>query len=274
MDDSRFLLPFTATTIRKAGEQWEIYIEASNEYRDRENEIVLQAALVKAAPKFLEIGKVSWNHLHKDKHGQERPSFVVGHPLDVRFIEERPKRTLVKAKLYRTNKVAQEIMANMEGGCDRFGASIGGQKLAKSFSDGTVSAVVWDEVAITYDPINLSTSGAVQLNPMEEFAKALMAGAGINPAEFTSGRVITREEMEGQQKELLNEVAMGGEQYKKAFIYAVHFIKDNPMYDDSELVRSLVENGYGVEVAQNVCEYVNKNLNKAQHVLCRGGDVF
>ena len=284
--NSRFFLPFSGpVTIRKSEDKaeaknWVIYIEASNEFRDREKEIVLQEALKESADHFLKKGKISWNHLHRDEMGQRRPAFVIGHPLDVRFPEDR--RSLVKGTLYRKNTVAQEMMANLESECDRFGASIGGQKLAKSFT-GTVSKVLWDETAITYDPINDSL-GSVQIDPMEEFVKSLMAGSGVNPGEFSGGRVMTREDLLGDRRNLSNDTkqdmmwginsAMNGaihevmeETYKKAFKAAFQYIRENLDYDDEALKAHLKEKGFGPKTAEIVLGYIQSNMHKAIHIL-------
>ena len=282
---SLFSLPFSSVTVRKGDDEknkWVIYIEASNEFRDKQYEIVLQKAMVEAKEGFLQEGTISWNHLHKDETlKNDSPKNVIGEPLEVHFAGDEGKRTLVKGLLYYKNKVAQELMDNLESGSTRFGASIGGKKLSKSFA-GEVDKVIWDEVALTYSPVNAKTLGRVSLTPMEEFAKALTAGGGVNPAEFTSGRAMIPESLQGANlpQELKDKFVeqMGWSlndafydimrtKYKSVFKQALSYITDNLNYTDDDLRAHLLGKKVSQTVADSVIEYLKTNMSKALHVL-------
>ena len=283
---SLFSLPFSTVTVRKAEDseknKWLIYIEASNEFRDKEREIVLQKAMADAQEGFLREGTISWNHKHKDETlRDDGPKYVVGEPLDVRFSGDERNSTLVKGILYHKNKLAQDIMDNLESGSTRFGASIGGKKLSKSFS-GSVDKIIWDEVALTYSPVNATTLGRVSLGPMEEFAKSLMAGSGINPEGFSGGRTMIPESLQGVnvsddiKEKFVDSIGWAmqdavydvtREKYKKVFKDAIAYIADNLEYTDDTLREHLSAKGVSQTVIDVIIEYLKTNMNKALHVL-------
>lgn len=229
-----FYSPFSQILVK--GEEvdgdWIIYLEASNEAPDQDGEVMEADALRKAADWFLGHGVISWDHKHKQLH---EPRYIIGEPLDVQFTPE--GRTLVKAKLYKENKVAQDVWANVASGA-RLGASVGGGILQKSGEK--IQEVVWDEVAITHKPVNDETLGAVSLVPMSQFVKALgfiadaktvangdyvgylsalpessqnryegnvlikalTAGSGVNPSTFSGGRTLIPESLQGNTVDL------------------------------------------------------------------------
>ena len=234
-----------------------------------------------AVTDFMKVGQISWDHMHKDEV-RSRPRYIVGEPLDVRFSDGDRNATLVKAQLYPKNKIAQDLMDNLKSETTRLGASIGGKKLSKSFS-GRIDKIWWDEVAITYKPVNSTTIGNVTLTPMEEFAKSLTAGAGVNPAEFTSGRAMTAERgkpfanlSDDLRQKFENSIGWSlsdavyetvRKQYRDAFVVALKFIQDTPDYDDDALISHLIGKKYSKAMAEVVCVYLKQNMNKALHVL-------
>ena len=167
-----------------------VYLEASTEDKDMEDETLLSTALIKAKDYFLEHGVISWDHKHKQLND---PEFIIGEPLDVRFNNG---STLVKAWLYPNNRHATSVWQMIKAKTTRLGSSVGGYVLNKG-QENDISQVLWDEVAITYKPVNQTTQGQVQLMPFEEFAKALTAGAGVDAAQFTGGRALTPESLQG-----------------------------------------------------------------------------
>ena len=66
-----------------------------------------------------------------------------------------------------------------------------------SRAKNVISRVVWDEVAVTYKPINDGLR-SVSIVPFGEFAKALYAGNGINPETMVGGRVMIPESLRGK----------------------------------------------------------------------------
>ena len=142
---------------------------------------------------YLKKGIISWDHLHKSTGDA---GFIIGEPLDVKFGKG---STFVKAKLYKTVEKAQRVVDLLKGGCTRLGASIGGfiretVKLGKSVKG--ISRIIWDEVAVTYKPVNDFTRGNVSLIPIGAFAKALAAGAGAG-FDSVGGRAMIPESLQG-----------------------------------------------------------------------------
>jgi hypothetical protein len=138
--------------------------------------------------------------LHKTLHD---PKYIIGEPLDVTFTDK--NETLVKGFLYKENEIAQSVWKNILSDAKKLGASVGGGILKKA--KGTVSKilqVIWDETAITHKPVNSETLGNVSILPFTEFAKALMAGSGVDASQFTGGRALTRESLQGHTSDVLS----------------------------------------------------------------------
>lgn len=188
-----FYSPFEGLVLLKAEEeqgQWIVYLQASNEGLDQEQEQIMSKALNEAKDYYLSHGVLSWDHKHKMLHD---PQYIVGEPLDVAFTDK--NETLVKGWLYQKNEIAQRLWNNIQSGAKKLGASVGGGILKKS-GEGKIERVIWDETAITHKPVNDMTLGHVQLIPFEAFAKALMAGAGVDAANFTGGRALSPESVD------------------------------------------------------------------------------
>lgn len=192
-----FYYPFGSSELLKAVEEdgkWTVYLEASNESLDQDGEITVMKALKDAADYYLTHGVISWDHLHKIK---KNPAFIIGEPTDVAFTKH--NSTLVKGFLYKENENAQGVWNNLLSKTTRLGSSVGGYILKKSV-EGTqnfIKRVLWDETAITYKPVNDTTLGNVQILPFAEFAKALMVGNGVNAANFSGGRALIGEDLQG-----------------------------------------------------------------------------
>jgi len=192
--DNPFYSPFPGVVLLKAEEhndQWIIFLQASNEIRDQEDDIIEMSALKKARDYYLKHGVLSWNHQHKIK---QDPKYIVGEPLEVEFTDK--NETLLKGTMYKKNTIAQSIWQNVLSGAKKMGASIGGGILHKS-ADKRVSSVIWDETAITHCPVNDGTLGNVQIVPFDSFVKALTAGSGVDASTFSGGRALTPESLQG-----------------------------------------------------------------------------
>jgi hypothetical protein len=160
------------------GREWELYITASTPRQDHEGEVVLQKALIDAAPYFLARGRLTWEHITPETRFD--PSIYIGEPLDAKFTPN--QRTLVKGWLYQSlNKPkAREAWGILESGGHLY-ASIGGAILpeGRTVTKGrsTVSKVLWTHTALTPYPMN--DDAEVQNVPYDEFLKALgTEGAG------------------------------------------------------------------------------------------------
>jgi len=190
--DREFYSPFNGSVLVKAeehGGKWIIYLQASNEGLDQDSEVILSKALQEAKDYYLSHGVLSWDHKHKILHD---PGFIVGEPTDVEF--SKTNETLVKGWLYQKNPIARKLWSNIESGATKLGASVGGGILSKS--KGKIDRVIWDETAITHKPVNDGTLGHVQVIPFTEFAKALMAGSGVDAASYSGGRAMTGEHID------------------------------------------------------------------------------
>jgi hypothetical protein len=190
-----FYSPFR-TTLVKAEEsdgKWNVFLQASNEGFDQDKEKMLVKALQDQAQYYESHGVISWDHKQKQLHD---PSFIIGEPTDVAFNAK--NETLVKGILYKENKRAQGLWENLMSKSTRFGASVGGYILHKA--QNIIDKVFWDETAITHKPVNDETLGKVQLMSFPEFAKALMAGAGVDASSFTGGRALTSESLQGNSQ--------------------------------------------------------------------------
>lgn len=190
--DDRYYSPLSNVLVKgvEEGNDWMLYLEASNEHLDQDNEIIESGALRKAKDYYLGHGVISWDHKHKIK---DDPLYIIGDPLDVKFSQD--GRTLVKGRLYQHNRIARNLWDNIRSAARMLGASIGGNYLHKAAD--RVKRVLWDETAVTHKPINDLTYGSVQAMPFPEFMKAMMAGAGVNPEGFSGGRAMIPESMQG-----------------------------------------------------------------------------
>jgi len=196
-----FYTPLTNVIVKAdKNDPYTIYLEASNERADEDKEIVFTKALEDEVENYLRKGVLSWDHLHKSTGD---PGFIVGEPLDVKF---KDGSTFVKGKLYRTVDKAQKIAALLEGGCTKLGASIGGfiketLKLGKALKG--VTKIIWDEVAITYKPVNEPTRGNVSLVPIGAFSKALRVSGCLS--ELRSKAPEVAETLSGAIEDIFNE---------------------------------------------------------------------
>jgi hypothetical protein len=202
-NEDPFYSPFESMELIKAEEEggrWNVYLEASNEEIDSDGEVTVMKALKDASDYYLAHGVISWDHQHKI---MKNPAFIIGEPTDVAFTKK--NSTLIKGFLYKENKNAQGVWENLLSKSSRFGASIGGYILKKSVENSTkyIKKVFWDETAITNKPVNATTQGNCRILPYEAFAKALMAGSGINAESFGGGRALTGESLQGSTVNLL-----------------------------------------------------------------------
>jgi len=271
--------------------EWIVYLEASRETPDQEGETLESGALKKATEHFLEHGVVSWDHMHKS--GERDPKYIIGEPIDVQFTDD--GRTLVKARLYRENKIAQSLWDNIKSGAKRLGASVGGGVLKKAASK--IKQVVWDEIAITHKPVHDATLGNVSMVPFAEFAKAveycdgystaidmdydishetylesmsngmrerykgntlikaLMAGSGVDASQFEGGRALTGESLQGAVTKIDEEELRGI--YKSVIMGMI----DGSIKSYNDMVSEVLEKGYPEEASRQIIETIATNAS-------------
>lgn len=185
-----------------------LYIEASNEDVDHQNEIVLQKALAESSDYYLRHGNVDLSHYTILGPKSGIPNFLdyeIGKPVEVRIDG---KKTFVKAQLYQ-GAGARAANAQMvwdsitaQNPPSRWYPSVGGAVLSKSVqfdqTSGSRVAVIdkvrWNNLALDRTPVNMTVS-EVSTTPVGIFAKALggfvlktlTAGYGTDSAELTGG---------------------------------------------------------------------------------------
>lgn len=163
-----------------------LYIEASNEDRDYQGEIVLAKALEASSDYYLRHGNVDLDHFSilGPKAGiPDYMEYEIGKPSEVRA---NGKTTFVKAELYQGDS-AMARKANMvwdsqtkQSPPSRWFPSVGGAVLAKSVkldpATGDKVAVIdrvrWNNLALSRTPVN-KTVPEVSLAPVGTFAKSL-----------------------------------------------------------------------------------------------------
>ena len=184
-------------TPAQEGDQRFIYLEASREARDLQNDVVLAKALEESADHYLKFGNIDIDHKSMPAvakmHGIERPDlWEVGSPVEVRV---NGASTFVKARLF-TGDTDLAQNANMVWDSmtklnppRKWYPSVGGKILAKSIriddktgdKYGVVSGVRWTNVAISQQPVNQHVGG-IQTIPFGVLAKSWSADGGFDMA--------------------------------------------------------------------------------------------
>lgn len=201
-----------------------VYLEASNEGRDQQNEIVLAKALEESAAHYIKFGNLDLDHMSMPsiaaRHGIANPElYEVGVPVDVRVDGA---STFVKARLFsgdtplaeRANMV-WDSMTKLKP-AKRWYPSVGGVPLAKSIKIdsktgnkiGVVSKVRWTNIALTSGPVNQHVRGVATM-PFGVLAKcwsaadgfdltkALTASHQTDVAQLTGGGAMAHQSLDG-----------------------------------------------------------------------------
>jgi hypothetical protein len=211
-----------ATPAEEAGDRF-IYLEASQEGRDQQNEVVLCKALQDSAEHFLKFGNLDIDHKSMPsvarQYGITDPeAWEIGQPVDVKF---KDGVTFVKARLYsgdtqlaaRANMV-WDSMTKLNPPA-RWYPSVGGTVLAKSAKIdpetkekvAVVTKVRWTNLAISRQPVNQHV-GMVATVPFGALAKswtpdglnltkALEAGYGTDSATLEGGGSLRKQSLHG-----------------------------------------------------------------------------
>jgi hypothetical protein len=188
-----------------------IFIEASDESVDHQNEIILQKALTDSSDYYLRHGNVDISHYTILGPKSGIPNFLdyeIGKPIEVRV---NGKSTFVKAELYQGGGAradnAQMVWDSMtvQSPPSRWYPSVGGSVLSKSvkFDQSTgervavIDKVRWNNLALDRTPVNKQVP-EVSTTPIGVFAKsldgfvikALEAGYGTDSATLTGGAAL------------------------------------------------------------------------------------
>ncbi len=192
-----------------------IEAEASNENLDFDGQVVLQRALTGSKDYFLANGVISYDHRHLIADPNDPTwspeKYIIGEPMGV---FSRGTKTFVKAKLYKSNEIAQEIVRKLRDGSTRLKTSVGGRKpevmqewsreLGRNVEK--VVRVLWDELAITFKPVNQTLDPVVLSGAA--FVKSLSAGAGTDSSGMTGGRAMIGQDLEGAKSKHAHAVIM------------------------------------------------------------------
>lgn len=207
---------FKATAAMEGSQRF-IYLEASNESRDLQNEVILQKALADSAAYFLRSGNVDLDHF--SQIGKPNPakgwpgipnyeSYEIGRPVDVRIDG---KSTFVKALINSgTGPAVEKANYFWSSITDvyppkRWYSSVGGSVLEKSIaideSTGAkypvITRVRWSNLAASLQPVNPSVA-EISTIPIGVLAKSwgafgldlrksLTAGYGTDSATLSGG---------------------------------------------------------------------------------------
>ena len=202
----------------KAGKRL-LYIEASTEGTDLQNEEVALDALWKSRDYYLAKGNVDLDHISKIGLKMQPPvddyyEYEIGRP---RAVDRDTKRLYVEGVLYRGNKHAENVWKSLTE-CDppqTWFASVAGAILKRQDVKG-VSRIVecrWSNVALTQEAVNQHLKSPVSTRPLgpfakvvemvscATFAKALTAGYGTDSAGLTGGAALRHESLHGAVQE-------------------------------------------------------------------------
>ena len=207
-----------ASPMEEAGKRL-LFIEASNEDVDHQNEIVLQKALQDSADYYLRHGNIDLSHysLLGPKTGIANfMEFEIGKPISVNVDGQ---RTFVKAELYRGDSPMARNAGMVwdsitkQSPPSRWYPSVGGSVLAKSIridpdtseKVAVIEKVRWNNIALDRCPVN-RTVPEVSTVPVGVFAKSLggivmaktlTAGYGTDSAGLTGGGALRVQSLHG-----------------------------------------------------------------------------
>lgn len=231
-----------------------IEAEASNENLDFDGQVVLQRALLDSKDYFLKNGILSWDHLHLRNND---PSYIIGQPIGV---EKRGTKTFVKAVLFKGNKIAEDVVSKLKSGATIIKTSVGGKrpvivtdfdtKLKKPVEK--VASVLWDELAITFKPVN-QTLSPVSLSSAA-FVKSLSAGYVTDSATATGGGALGVQDLEGADRK------------KKAIHAVVTAIAVGDVKTPEDGLSVLADNGVESKEASDILEEVVNRRRKLKEV--------
>jgi hypothetical protein len=206
-------------TASQDGERRILYLEASNEEADHQDEVVLQKALSDSSDYFLRHGNIDLEHyslLGPSRGIPDYMTFEVGKPCEVSMAG---KNTFVKAQIYtgsspmaKNANMLWDSLVNQSPPC-RWYPSVGGSVLAKSVRvdpqsqqrTAVIEKVRWNNIGLTRTPVNKTVPEA-SLMPLGVFAKSLngfvmaktlTAGYGTDDATLTGGSALREQSLSG-----------------------------------------------------------------------------
>lgn len=212
---------FKAMPAVEAGQRI-VYLEASNEKRDQQGEIILAKALESSAPYYLKFGNVDIDHITQIGAKAGIPDYTlyeIGRPSDVSV---RDGVTYVTAQIYSGDGPAA-ARANMFWSSltdivppARWYPSVGGEVREKAIEidpeTGAKRAVVkkvrWTNIGFSKTPVNqhLATVSTVPFEALAkswmaggfDLAKAMEAGYGTDSTQLSGGAALRKQSLSGR----------------------------------------------------------------------------
>ena len=239
---------FKATPATEGAQRF-VYMEASNESRDLQDEVILQKALQQSAEYFLKFGNIDLDHY--TQIGRPNPAkgypgipnyeaFEIGRPVDVRIDGS---RTFVKAHIASGAGPAAEkanyfwsSIADLDPP-KRWYPSVGGAVLEKALSIDpstgakypVITKVRWGNIGMSLTPVNADVP-EVSCVPIGVLAKSWGAagldlrkslqagGQGSDVADFTGGAALGKQSLDkGIQQGVLSYW-----DFRDRFAHAIH----------------------------------------------------
>ncbi len=209
-----------ATPAEEGGERY-IYLEASNEALDVQNEVVLAKALEESASYYLRYGNIDLDHLTQVGAKAGIPDynlFEIGRPVDVRVDGT---RTFVKGQIFTgagpTAEKANQFWDSITGlnPPQQWYPSVGGAVLEKSTEVDSktkakrsmVTRVRWTNIGMSKTPVNIEvpTASTIPFGVLAkcwgpgglDLNKAIEAGYGTDSAILTGGGAMRKQSLHG-----------------------------------------------------------------------------
>ncbi|MBW6397037.1 hypothetical protein KPL78_04215 [Roseomonas sp. HJA6] len=209
-----------ATPAEEGGERF-VYLEASNEARDHQGEVVLAKALKDSADYYLRYGNLDLDHITQlgPKAGiPNYPTFEIGRPAEVRITGG---RTFVKGQVYRGEgpvaAKANDFWDSLTkiSPPQRWYPSVGGAVVAKDTEldpktkgrRTVIRQVRWTNIGFSKTPVNLSVP-SVSTVPIGALAKSWgpggldltkaleVSGGGTDAAALTGGAALAKQSLD------------------------------------------------------------------------------
>ena len=210
---------FKATPAEEAGQRV-LYLEAANETRDYQNEVVLAKALAESSEYYLRYGNIDVDHVTQIGAKQGIPNYLgfeIGRPVDVRV--DGPA-VFVKALLYAGDNPAADMANQVWGSMQlrppaRWYPSVGGAiqdrvpviDHATGDRHSVVRKVRWTNIGLSKTPVNpaVPVASTVPLGTLAkswgvaglDLSKTLTAGYGTDSATLTGGAAVRKQSLDG-----------------------------------------------------------------------------
>jgi hypothetical protein len=196
-----------------------LYLEASNEGADHQDEVVLQKALSDSSDYFMRHGNIDLEHyslLGPSRGIPDYMTYEIGKPIEVSMSG---KTTFVKSELYqgespmaKNANMVWDSLTKQSPPC-RWYPSVGGSVMAKSIrtdpetqkKHAVIEKVRWNNIGLTRTPVNKTVPEASTM-PLGVFAKSLnafvmaktlTAGYGTDSAELAGGSSLREQSLSG-----------------------------------------------------------------------------